>query len=427
MGRSRALAELTALAAVAMAAERRGPISWLATRGVESIDLDDVLAGVDVNALLARVDTEALLARVDLDALLARVDVDALARRIDIDAIARRIEVDALVRRIDLDDLVARLDVTGLVDRIDANRVAEGIDVAAVARRIDVQAVVDRVDIQGLVERVDVQRLVDRVNAQGVVDRVDVQRLVDRVDVRAVVDRAGIADIVADSTGAVAGSVLDVARRQLAAVDTIAERVTYRLVGRDPDTRPGSPRRIDPGRGLRGKDGRALVSGHYAGPVSRTLAFVADCLIVFWLFTAGAAAIGWVLEGVGITPPQDPVVLAALFGVWAFGYWFTGLALTGRTGGKALVGLKVLDRAGGPLSATQAGIRTLALPLSFLVLMLGVAVVLVTPRRTSLHDAIARTCEVYDWGDRPAELPAPLTAWIARRDSQPIAPPVTPS
>jgi hypothetical protein len=28
------------------------------------------------------------------------------------------------------------------------------------------------------------------------------------------------------------------------------------------------------------------------------------------------------------------------------------------------------------------------------------------------------TCEVYDWGDRPAELPAPLTAWIERRPGQ---------
>lgn len=405
VGPSPSLAALLVLTAVAMSSERRGALSWLATRSIESIDIDEVLAGVDVDALLARVDVDKLLGRVDVDAVLARIDIDAVLARVDVDAIARRIDVDSLVRRVDVDAVVRRMEVDEVVRRV---------DVEALLDRVDPDRVADRLDVNAIARRIDVQMLADRLDVQRIVDRVDVQGLVDRVDVQGVVDRAGLADIVADSTGAVATSMLDVARRQLVAVDTIVERVVYSLVRRDSSTRPESPQRIDPGAGETGKDGRALVSGHYAGPVSRALAFIADCLIAFWLFTAGAAATTWVLESFGISLAQDAGLLTAVFLLWAFSYWFTGLALTGRTGGKALVGLKVVDRRGSPLTAGQAAVRTLALPLSFVALV-GVAAVLVTQRRSSLHDAVSRTCEIYDWGDRPAELPAPLTAWIARR------------
>lgn len=35
--------------------------------------------------------------------------------------------------------------------------------------------------------------------------------------------------------------------------------------------------------------------------------------------------------------------------------------------------------------------------------------------RRALHDVIAGSAVVYDWGDRPAQLPAPLTRWLERR------------
>jgi uncharacterized RDD family membrane protein YckC len=43
---------------------------------------------------------------------------------------------------------------------------------------------------------------------------------------------------------------------------------------------------------------------------------------------------------------------------------------------------------------------------------------LVSPERRTLHDAAARTAVVYDWGDRPADIPAPLAAWIETRQEQ---------
>jgi uncharacterized RDD family membrane protein YckC len=38
--------------------------------------------------------------------------------------------------------------------------------------------------------------------------------------------------------------------------------------------------------------------------------------------------------------------------------------------------------------------------------------------RRALHDLIAGTAVVYDWGDRPAQMPAPLSSFIADRTRQ---------
>ena len=378
---------------------RPRPLSWLATRGIEAVDLDDVIDGIDVNAIAERIDVDELLSRVDVNELLQRVDVNALAEQVDIDALLATVDVNAVLDQVDPDRLLDRVDPDRLLDRVDPNR---------------------------LLDRVDPDRLLDRVDPNRLLDRVDVDRFMDRVDVDALVERAGIADIVADSTGAVAGSVLDVARRQLLSLDTLVQRFTYRLTGRDPADRPVGPPKLEAGIG-QVREGRREVSGSYAGPVSRVAAFVLDALIVFWVFTLTTAAVTWVASSFGINPPTGQyvgLIGTILFIVWAFLYSYVGLSLTGKTVGKGIVGLQVLDRSGAPLRTSEAAIRTLALPLSFLTFFLGVLLILVSPRRLTLHDMIAKTCEVYDWGDRPAELPAPLTAWIYKKDVDvdPVAP-----
>ncbi len=57
----------------------------------------------------------------------------------------------------------------------------------------------------------------------------------------------------------------------------------------------------------------------------------------------------------------------------------------------------------------------IVMPISFLVLGLGLAGIVLGKERRALHDVIAGTAVVYDWGDRPAEVPAPLTRWLERR------------
>ena len=355
------------LAAAAMAQESRRPrpLSWLATKGVEAVDLDEVLAEMDLDALLEGVDIDALVQRIDIDTLVQKIDINTLVQRIDIDTLVQKIDIDAVVQQIDLDTLLAGVDVDALVDRI------------------------------------------------------DVDRVLDRVDVPALVDRAGIAEIVQESTGAVAGSVLDVVRRTLVGVDAIIERAAYRLTGRDPGTRPtGPPQLVDRDSGAPASHGE--VTGRYAGPASRLAAFGLDSAIIFWTFTLGTAGLTWILTSIGVTTPDwtsGTAVGFVAFVLWYFVYWWIGLSLTGRTVGKGVLGLRVVQAEGGPVTGAEAAVRTLVMPLSFATFFVGVVVVLLSPRRRTLHDWAARTCEVYDWGDRPAELPAPLTAWVARREA----------
>jgi hypothetical protein len=42
--------------------------------------------------------------------------------------------------------------------------------------------------------------------------------------------------------------------------------------------------------------------------------------------------------------------------------------------------------------------------------------------RRALHDVLAGSAVVYDWGDRPAEMPAPITRWFARHGVDGVGP-----
>jgi uncharacterized RDD family membrane protein YckC len=99
-----------------------------------------------------------------------------------------------------------------------------------------------------------------------------------------------------------------------------------------------------------------------------------------------------------------------------FYFWFSQ-ALTGRTISQALVGLKVIRSDGEPLSPGAAAIRTIVLPFSFLFFGVGALMALVDRRRRALQDVAAGSSVVYDWGDRPAALPAPITRFLDRREA----------
>ena len=88
--------------------------------------------------------------------------------------------------------------------------------------------------------------------------------------------------------------------------------------------------------------------------------------------------------------------------------------MAGRTFGKAAVGLRVVRADGLPISARQALIRTLVLPFSFIFLGIGLLMILLQREHRALHDLAAGTAVVTDWGDRTAELSAPLAAFLSR-------------
>jgi uncharacterized RDD family membrane protein YckC len=166
------------------------------------------------------------------------------------------------------------------------------------------------------------------------------------------------------------------------------------------------------------KPSRLDVSGGYAGAVTRLLAHWVDIALAGFLFVSGSVALDYVLSRIAgleanVSEPSLWRVIAGL--AWLFIYWWVSLAMAGKTPGKALLGLRVLTRQGGVLSAWSAAVRTIALPLSYLLFGAGFLGIMIGKERRALHDVIAGSAVVYDWGPRTAELPTPISAFLDRR------------
>lgn len=385
---------------------------------IASVVVPVVADAVDPDDLVDRIDVNALVERIDVDALLGRIDVNTLVGRVDLDTVLDRIDVDALLARIDLDKLVARLDLDAIVDRIDVERVVARVDLDAIVDRVDVERVVARVDLDAAADRIDVERVVARVDLDAIVDRVDVDRVVARVDVDAIAASLDIDTIVARSTKGVFGRFIDLLRRQVVGLDEISMRTVSRLFRRDYDTLPAGPPLAV---GAEPHDESETMSGRYAGPISRLGALALDVFLISSTFTLLLAGISYLIDvlfgaSIDLGDSGNWLAAVALLFYGFFYFWFSQ-ALTGRTISQALVGLKVIRSDGKPLSPGAAAIRTIVLPFSFLFFGVGALMVLVDRRRRALHDVAAGSSVVYDWGDRPAALPAPITRFLDRRDA----------
>ncbi len=378
-----------------------------------------VIEEVDVDAIVQRIDVDALLARIDVDALLARVDVDAVLDRVDVDRLLDRVDVDRLLDRVDVDRLLDRVDVDAVLDRVEVDRLLDRADVDLVLSRVDVDAVASRIDLDAQIRRVDLDAAVAQVDLDVAIAGVDVEDLV---------RRAGIPELIAESTGQAANSALDLARRQLVAVDVGVTRLLQRLLRRDPGAlAPGPPLLLtnregevqDPTLSGSRTRARAEVSGYYAGPASRILAFAGDVVASAAVFTAVTVTISWLLAvSVGLTfdtTERAGPVWAVALGTWYLLWWWATVSVSGRTPVMSLVGLKVVDRDGAPVRTRRALLRALVQPLSVVLFGVGFAVMLVDRERRAFHDLASGTAVVYDWGGRPAELPAPITRWLAER------------
>ena len=147
--------------------------------------------------------------------------------------------------------------------------------------------------------------------------------------------------------------------------------------------------------------------GHYAGVVTRLAAFVVDVFMIGLFFGLGGAVFEYVfsrLTGEPIDISDAPVVSAVALVIWAFVYVTYPLTVAGHTLGMALLGLRVTRRDGRDLGGRGAVVRTLAFPLSFLLVGLGFVLILVRRDRRALHDLIGRTAVVYAWDARAAHL-----------------------
>jgi uncharacterized RDD family membrane protein YckC len=125
---------------------------------------------------------------------------------------------------------------------------------------------------------------------------------------------------------------------------------------------------------------------------------------VFMLALAAISFAARVLTGQDITWHKGDIWVIIAYAVWAFVYFAYSWAASGRTAGMALFGVRVVRDDGTEVSGRQAGVRTLALPLSFLFLGLGFTGILLGDRRRALHDVIAGTAVVYSWDARAERL-----------------------
>lgn len=149
------------------------------------------------------------------------------------------------------------------------------------------------------------------------------------------------------------------------------------------------------------------LKGHYAGFVSRLVAYTIDIAIVVILLIVG----GWLVQTVNSffqlkLPFELPtLVLAAITGISAFlvsaTYYIFFWTLAGQTPGKVLLGLRIVGVKNDQITLWQAVRRYIGYYLSALALYAGYWWVLIDNRRQGLHDKLAGTYVVYTWEARP--------------------------
>jgi uncharacterized RDD family membrane protein YckC len=147
--------------------------------------------------------------------------------------------------------------------------------------------------------------------------------------------------------------------------------------------------------------------GHYAGSVSRFAAYSIDLVVSTAVFVLALAAISWgvrIVSGHDVSWNRSSVVVAVIFVLWQFLYFGYCWAVSGRTPGMAMLGIRVVRADGTVLPPKQAIVRSLVFPLSFLLFGLGFIGILVQHEHRALHDLIAGSAVVYSWDARAAQL-----------------------
>jgi len=154
--------------------------------------------------------------------------------------------------------------------------------------------------------------------------------------------------------------------------------------------------------------------GHYAGAVSRLVAFAADVGASWGVYTLGVALLNAAVKlvtGHSYTLSNHQILALIVLWFWEFVYFAYQWAVSGKTVGMAVFGLQVVTTAGAPISGRQAVLRTVGLGLTLLTLGIGFLGIVFQRERRALDDFIAGTAVVYDWDARAARL-----RWMARQE-----------
>ena len=183
-----------------------------------------------------------------MNELVGQVDVNALVGQVDVDALVSQVDVGALIARVDLDSLLASVDLDALLDPHRHRR-------AAGPHRPGHPADQDRPEhAAGLgrpggaaraprPERAARQRWTWTSCSASV----DINALVQRLDMDALVSNTELGSIIAQSTSGVASEALDVVRSQGVGMDNFIARLTNRVLRRDVAELPGRAAAADRG------------------------------------------------------------------------------------------------------------------------------------------------------------------------------------
>jgi len=154
-------------------------------------------------------------------------------------------------------------------------------------------------------------------------------------------------------------------------------------------------------------DNLVTYQAHYSGAVSRFAAYAIDITVATGLFSLALAGISYVVQiltGHQVHWSKSNIVVAIIYFGWLFVYFAYSWAVSGRTFGMAVLGIRVVSADGTDLPPRRAVVRTLAFPLSFLLFGLGFLGILVGREHRALHDVIAGSAVIYAWDARAARL-----------------------
>lgn len=158
-----------------------------------------------------------------------------------------------------------------------------------------------------------------------------------------------------------------------------------------PQTSPLPPAHLPP-------DG-VVLEGSSAGFVSRLLAFNIDLGLLVLVIVATSSLtqlVVMVLPSWLLLTKALPSLIAAIVAVIPLAYFFLSVAITGKTVGKGVMGLRIVQAGGGRLSAARSFVRALAYLVSLMLVGAGFLWVLVDRDRRGWHDMLAGSRVIYE-------------------------------
>ncbi|MGO8906392.1 MAG: RDD family protein [Solirubrobacteraceae bacterium] len=165
--------------------------------------------------------------------------------------------------------------------------------------------------------------------------------------------------------------------------------------------------------------------GHYAGALSRLLAYGADLLILTVVYAVALALVEFAINAatpwsVDLKSAYGLIIVGEL--LWAAFYFGNSWAIFARSPGMALLGLRIVQADGGSLPRRQAIVRLIAFPLGFLTLGIGFLGIIFGRTHQAIYDRIAKTAVVYDWDAEAVKLRRLAARGARRREAQVHAP-----